>query len=390
MILSYGATNFYSFREAMSVSLELNSKVPKAISKGKKASTVLGVKGANASGKTNILKGLNFIAEFVSSSFSWDGKRPIRFYSFFDSKESSDFYIDFEIDGVYYSYEFETNGHQILREVLYKKVSRKTRLYERVNNTITYRVSDLAGLDLMELKSSASVISSSAMYKIKQGLPDLKEIHRYFSFVVGNVHSVGVLGDEVYTPERAAEFFSGDSEALEFAKSIIKNCDLGILDIKIHKTTRADGEQEYYPTFLHEAQSVDSVERRWLTSWDESSGTMALFRRLYLYWVVLSVGGVLVMDEFDINCHSMLLPLLVGLFLDPKTNPHDAQFIFTAHSSEIIDFLGKYRIILVGKESGESFCYRLDEVPGDLIRNDRSISSLYRDGKIGGVPKIER
>ncbi len=160
------------------------------------------------------------------------------------------------------------------------------------------------------------------------------------------------------------------------------------MDIEIQETTRPDGEREFFPVFLHEVESIDDPLRRRLTAWDESSGTMALFRRLHLYWAVLSVGGVLVMDEFDIHCHNMLLPVLVGLFLDPETNLKNAQFIFTAHSTEIIDFLGKYRVVLVGKDSGESFCYRLDEIPGDLIRNDRSIAALYREGKIGGVPKI--
>ena len=94
------------------------------------------------------------------------------------------------------------------------------------------------------------------------------------------------------------------------------------------------------------------------------------------------------MDEFDQNCHPMLLPQLIDLFQDPSINTKNAQFLFTAHNSDIIDYLGKYRTILVGKESGESFSYRLDQIPGDLIRNDRSIAALYREGKIGGIPRI--
>lgn len=388
MILSFGARNFYSFLEGMSVSLEFNSKVPKSVSKGAKASTVLGIKGANASGKTNILKGLNFISEFIVSSFSREGKAAFNFYSFYESTESSEFYVEFELSGVRYSYEFEIAGGHILREVLYKKISRKTKIFERVKDQIKYRVAGLAGLDLIELKSTASVISSSVMYKFKSEDSDLKDIHEYFSYVIGNVHSVGVLGDEVYTPKRASEFFASNPHALDFAKDIIRKCDLGILDIEIREVTSPEGELDFFPIFIHEVDSVDDPLRCRLTSWDESSGTMALFRRLHLYWIVLSVGGVLIMDEFDVHCHNMLLPVLVSLFLDPNTNPNGAQFLFTAHSTEIIDFLGKYRVVLVGKDAGESFCYRLDEIPGDLIRNDRSIAALYREGKIGGVPKI--
>ena len=94
------------------------------------------------------------------------------------------------------------------------------------------------------------------------------------------------------------------------------------------------------------------------------------------------------MDEFDTKLHPDLLPLIVDLFEKEETNPHGAQFLFTSHNLEIMDYLGKYRTILVNKESLESFCYRLDEIPGDIIRNDRAISSLYRDGRLGGVPKL--
>lgn len=94
------------------------------------------------------------------------------------------------------------------------------------------------------------------------------------------------------------------------------------------------------------------------------------------------------MDEFDTNLHPDLLPIIIDLFLSQETNPRAAQFIFTSHNLEIIDHLGKYRTVLVGKTESESFCYRLDEIPSDIIRNDRSISALYRGGKIGGVPNL--
>ena len=36
----------------------------------------------------------------------------------------------------------------------------------------------------------------------------------------------------------------------------------------------------------------------------------------------------------------------------------------------------------------ESFLYRLDEIPGDMIRKNRPISPIYNANKIGGKPKI--
>ncbi|MEA1911137.1 MAG: ATP-binding protein, partial [Spirochaetota bacterium] len=76
------------------------------------------------------------------------------------------------------------------------------------------------------------------------------------------------------------------------------------------------------------------------------------------------------------------------LFTDESINTEDAQLLFTTHNSKIMDVLGKYRTILVNKEENESYLYRLDELPGDLIRNDRPIEPIYRSGKVGGVPKV--
>ena len=104
MIYSFGARNYFSFKEGLRVSLEFNSKVPKSISKGRKATTVLGIKGANASGKTNILKALSFICGFAADSFSNDEDDDIQLSPFFLSEDPSDFYIDFEIKGVRYIY----------------------------------------------------------------------------------------------------------------------------------------------------------------------------------------------------------------------------------------------------------------------------------------------
>lgn len=66
--------NFYSIREALELSLLLNARTPNdfrsiATTDGQKASKVMALVGANASGKTNILKMLAFIHWFITDSF---------------------------------------------------------------------------------------------------------------------------------------------------------------------------------------------------------------------------------------------------------------------------------------------------------------------------------
>ncbi|MFJ2387645.1 AAA family ATPase [Pseudomonas koreensis] len=388
MIYSFGARNYFSFKEGFEVSLQFNSKVPKTISNSKKVSPILGIKGANASGKTNILKCIQFLAFFITRSFKNDESDKIRLKGFFKSEAPSDFYIDFEANGVRYRYELTATQNNVIREAIYKKVARKTLIIERKKDKIEHRTSEYTALDVITLRQNASLIDTALQYQISAIGEDLQNIYDFFSLVNGNLTSLGLISDsELYNHGVVSEYYYKIPKAFEFAKKIIINADLGIHDIVMHETKREDGTTSYFPIFHHD-DDLESADSNWLTYYHESDGTTALYRRLYQYWRTLNSGGTLLMDEFDTNYHPDLLPQILDLFLSEESNPKGAQFIFTSHNLEIMDYLGKYRTYLVSKENGESFCYRLDEIPGDIIRNDRSISSLYRDGKLGGIPKI--
>jgi AAA15 family ATPase/GTPase len=145
------------------------------------------------------------------------------------------------------------------------------------------------------------------------------------------------------------------------------------------------GETIYFPVFYY---NIDSNEK-FLTYHEQSSGTQTLYSQLHLYVSIISVGGILALDEFDINLHPDLLPMLLEFFENKEFNTKNAQLVLTTHNYDIMDKLGKYKTVLVNKEDNESFLYRLDEIPGDLVRNDRKISPIYNADKIGGKPKIK-
>ena len=83
MLLEFGFRNFYSFREGASISFRLDANCPESISLGKPFATVIGIKGANGSGKTQILKALKFISSFAHQSFSQEVGAPIPIFPFF-------------------------------------------------------------------------------------------------------------------------------------------------------------------------------------------------------------------------------------------------------------------------------------------------------------------
>ena len=175
-----------------------------------------------------------------------------------------------------------------------------------------------------------------------------------------------------------------DSEAAKFVEDFIRECDTGISRLNIVETTDAKGEPQFTPFFFH---SVGNKEFA-VHAYNESSGTKALYRLLPRFKRALDTGGLLLLDEIDAHLHPLLLPKLINLFLDHSTNPNNAQLLFSTHDTRLLDQLGRYRTYLVNKEDNESYTYRLDEIPGDILRNDRPIAPIYSDGRIGGIPRL--
>ncbi|MEQ9771427.1 AAA family ATPase [Pectobacterium jejuense] len=395
MIYSYGLKNYFGFKEGAEVSFALNNRVPRDISMGRDVSTIIGIKGANGSGKTNLLKALEFISSFCTSSFKKDESSLISADPYFKNSKPSEFYIDFKVKDIRYTYELGVTSEEVTYEKLYKKSiptseqnkkTRKVLVFERIKNNVTKRLDDLSSIDIIALKSRASLISSAYNYKFPEPLLILNDIYSFFENFITNVSYTG-LRDYAITSEsiyRVSEFYHLNRDAFQFAKELIIKSDLGISDVTILDRLGDDGKKVYFPMFSH---SVGENFYR-LTSFDESSGTKSLYVKLYLYWITLTIGGVLVLDEFDLNCHPFILPKLLELFESKDTNPLGAQFIFTSHITEVLDKLSKYRTYLVNKENNESYCYRLDEVGGDILRHGRPISPIYNEGKIGGVPRI--
>jgi len=381
MLLSYGAKNCWCFKNWLDIDLRLNGYVPDEIAQGKKFSTVLGFKGANASGKTNALKIFSFIADFAQNSFLYPTDSEILFDSFFLNQENSEFYVEFASNDTEYRYECTLSKDKVVNEVLLEiKNSAENLLFKRdFNKILENHLYDNATNVIY--RDNASFISTLHQYGIK----NINAIYDFFSRKIGNVTYRGLRHEIDRNIPAISNSYFHNKDALIFTKNVIKKFDTGISDIEISfREDEAEG-KSYFPIFSHD--DAGSIKK--LTIDQESSGTKALYIDLFFYYINLKSGGVLILDEFDINLHPDILPHLIKLFTDNVTNPLSAQMLFTSHNAEILDILGKYRAYIVEKEGGESFAYRLDEPKTNILRNDRSISIPYRQHLLGGYPKIE-
>ncbi|WP_295440741.1 ATP-binding protein [uncultured Thiodictyon sp.] len=395
MLHSYRFANAFSFLDETEVSFQVNRHVQDSgliaqNASGARLSKVMAVVGANASGKTNLLKPLAFLNWFVGGSFQVkpDAKIPIDSHFFADSSTST-FQLIGDMAGDIWRYELELIPERVLREALYKKTSRsfsfvfvrewnpKTKNYD-----ITQQGFGFSAREAGKVRQNASLISTAAQY----GVP-LAVQFAGLSFR-SNVEFSGRNSLDGLVIVNAMEVFKRTGRLRLRMVDLLKDWDLGLADVvfrKIATTEPSSGTKaEVDLPFAVHRNGERKVEQLLM---QESSGTQSAFVLLSQILPVLMSGGVAVIDELEANLHPHMLHPLLGLFLDPEINPYNAQVIFTCHASEVLNLLTKAQVMLVEKDAGLfSHAWRIDTMRG--VRADDNLYAKYMAGAYGAVPGV--
>lgn len=402
MIHSFSCKNFYSFGELAEVSFVVNDNAPQnngyfTTTSGVRLSKVETVIGSNASGKTNLLKILPFLKWLIVDSFNFKPEDPIVIQPFAFgnlSNKPSELSVIFETEGKIYTYDFILTRERIIDEKLErttfvneKKGTQKifSRSWNHDKNQYEFDGANFKLPSEFEnlLRKNASVIGTATRLNHEES----KAIVKFWQQIETNVAEAGWVGGHWGTDPRirlmeAFDFFSDHTVLKEQAEKILSRFDLGLKGFSIEKKKQDDGiSLNVRAMHFHEGKDYP------LALQYESSGTMQLFVLLKSISQALETGGIAVLDEFDVNLHPEMVMALFDLFVQPETNPKNAQLLISTHSHMILSKLDKYQIILVEKnENGISETWRLDEVSG--VRADENYYSKYIAGAYGAVPKL--
>jgi len=403
MIHSFSCKNFYSFKDKAVVDFVVNEHAPKSngFFKDKsntrlsKAETII---GSNASGKTNLLKVLPFMKWLVSSSFNLDPLasipvRPFKFGGY--SEKPTELSAEFEIKGLVYLYKIKLNSEMVLfEELLYKSRSKEKVTYKMAflrewdNTNLLYKFNGKhfkfpRGFE-KALRKNASVIGSA----IRLNHRPSQEIADFWNHIETNVIEAGWIGDYMlpnanFVFFETLSFFCDNNVLKKEAEKLLSNFDLGLDSFEINKDKKNDGSTSIEAKVAH----IFNGEKQYVDIKYESSGTRQLFVLLKTVLQVLNNGGVAVLDEIDVNLHPEIVMSLLDLFLQPETNPKNAQLVFSTHSHLVLSKVNKYQITLVEKNiNGISESWRLDEMSG--VRSDDNYYLKYIAGAYGAFPNI--
>lgn len=393
MIISFAASNFHSFRDHADVDFTIDRKTMLTdwmleLPSGERVSKIMAVIGANGSGKTTLLKQLAFLHWFVSGSFREPPEAPIPLKSFaLHESEPTESEITFFLDGYFWRYVLRCTQERVLHEALYKKDKRYGYVFVRdwdfikKQYTIKQQGFGLAQSEAEKVRSNASLIATAAQYNAPLGV-------RLASLsVVTNVNVAGRIPVEFQAVLAAAQHFASNNNQLEFAAKLLASWDLGLSGIKLVEAQPAATDQTSRRFWIPMGQHESSRGKFALSFGQESSGTQSAFVLLSRILPVLENGGVAIIDELENDLHPHMLEPILDLFANPKTNPHQAQLIFTSHSLEVLNLLHKSQVMLVSKdENCESSASRLDRVEG--VRNDDNFYAKYMAGAYGAIPNL--
>lgn len=407
MLIEFSVANFRSFRDRVTLSLEAEPRISerdKTVDERNVAHTedgdllrVVGIYGANAGGKSNLVTALTTFRNLVLNS-AREGQAgdllpaaPFRLDA--DSLAApSEFEIVFTQAGAQFRYGAAFTTTRIEREWLFVRpagADEEERWFERTHDTF-----ETGGAWLRDVGIERKTRPEALHLSVATAWNHL-QARRIFAWFLATLRVLNGLEDD--DPDLTIRFLANDLNGIAM-RTMIRRLDFGIDDIEIEHdpgpgaiTTRLKRSANAPAEPLRLVAIREGI--RFDLKTDESAGTNKAVALAGPILAALSQGGVLVIDEFDARLHTLLAKQLVELFQDPATNPHDAQLVFTSHDTNLLTrtLLRRDQLWFVEKshKTHASDLYSLAEIrldDGKAIRNDARYESDYLQGRYGAIP----
>jgi len=398
--------NFFSIRDPQVLDLTVDGKVPDPEGRfapiftgaEMRAPKVVALYGANASGKTTVLRALAFVITMIRDSV----QRTVQGFAGcerFNDEESANRPMRFaiELGGVMnltpdtmgridagetvecgcYRYELVIEvrdgiPRRIIGEVLRQKPNGQgkwQRVFERdaagkVKDSKSFSLSGYQHL-VKTLAENHTVISSFSRFQ-HPAAHLFVELARKATFQIEPVHS--------FMDRDVIEYLKGQPYVLSRLTDELSRIDVGVEGLRFQ-------ESESGPLLLFKHSGLH-VEMPWLL---ESHGTRAFIKMFPFILTALDNGGLAAIDEMDTAIHPIILPGIIRWFYDrDNRNKLDAQLWLSCHSASLLDDLHKEQIVLCEKDrNGRTSVYSLMDVK---VRRDENHYRKYLSGAYGGVP----
>ncbi|MEQ8957739.1 MAG: ATP-binding protein [Coleofasciculus sp. C2-GNP5-27] len=431
MLVEFSVENYRSFKERQTFSMVASedeamlssNSFPMPKTKDLRLLTSAVIYGANASGKSNLLRAMQTLRNIVVSSASrmqMGDKFDIEPFllNAESKKQPTSFEVIFINNQIRYEYGLTLDQKRVYEEWLlaYPKGRTQTwfsRTYNPENPDFKaddgYEWSFGAGLKGEKERIKKFVRSNSLFlsHAAQNNHPQLTKVFQWFR---KNLNLISPDFSSPYTADRCQE----DKEFCKEVVNLIIQADIGISDIEIerrsfsslpdeikivlenitdviqknennNKIPKMNADDLHIVGIQAMHKMMDSEKVVPLDMDDESEGTQRLFELAGPWLNVLKDGELLMIDELDRSLHPVLSTALARMFSNPDINKNQAQLIFTTHDTSLLDgeIFRPDQIWFTEKDKSMTKLYSLHEFKPC---EDESLQKGYLKGRYGSVP----
>lgn len=385
MIIDIRLSNFYSLDKEVLLSLQAENLRGKqaltlknnvvACGNEKLLKTVV-IYGANASGKSNVIKAIRSCLKLILNSHKHNEDTLFDFvpFKFADNEKLSSFGIRFLIDGIEYDYAFSLTKTEIFTESLYfYPHGRKVLVFTR-DETKGKNKKDIYSFGKLIKRPLAAAESTSRkmLFISRASQMDCDIAKKVFTYFKNKI-----LDYAAYSPFVIEESLKNNKEAL---LRLLKAADCDIVDFQITKKERALTNSRI--TTFHKPDPLIPFD----FDTEEATGTKEMVKLLLAVLIAVKEGKLLLIDGLERGLHVKALEFILNLF----NSADSAQLIFTTHNTHLLS-LQKFRkdqIYFVNKTaSGASDLYSLHDFKD--VKDDIDLQKAYLQGQFDAIPYIE-
>lgn len=428
MIVNFSIRNFGPVKETQTLSFEaeksdsLNDFYVMEPIKGLRILKLALIFGANASGKTTILKAMNFLGRMV--------KRPLTkknelfsftpFYFDNEARNSNSFFsLEFIAQQVRYLYEVEFNIHCVVKERLYNFDPKKALVYDRTTDELTQTAQLKFGSKIKISQEAVYSLTANTLWnntvlggfsKTNIDSTELKAVYSWFTdifqplisprsdlyaFTSSRIDKQKICRENVLLLLNKADLMIDDVVIEEKTKEL----DDEMIDLLAGKMDPDDPQMKLIReskkitqkrvSFQHRVRNKDRIEHFLLPIGDESMGTQRFYELSGILELLIRSNRVFMVDEIESSLHPDLLEFFLLTFL---SNAEESQLIATTHNRELLMRKEMYREDVIWfterGEDGATELFSLADFDSSVVRNTSSVYNAYKSGKLGAIPSL--
>lgn len=430
MILRVILKNFLSFNQEVHFDMFPNMKRTSLSNHIKELEDKLpvlkmaAIYGANGAGKSNLLKGINFL-KAIATDKNFLNKENTEKYIFAlkeDAGEPLELAIEFVTkSGMPFIYSVEIKDTGLTFETLQVSglgLRENQNVFTRKNGKVEYAVTPSDEINNMVL-GWIEKNPFASLLTINNDMPVLADekidiAQKWFN------DELTIIGLHSFNPALIG-LFKNSNELNRFASELFNAIDLGIGGVKVEtenfedwmsthdvSSLPMDKVREMRSGVLSEVvdfrntkaisiedgvQKISQIlfkqfgENGFSKDMDiqaQSDGTVRLLSLVPALYDAMQAGKTVLIDELDHSIHPHLVRELVRYFSTQDTN---GQLIFTTHQTCLLnqDFIRTDEVWMVEKKHGSSHMYSLNDFK---IHNTINIENGYMEGRYGAIPFI--